>query len=115
MAAPSRRALVVGLAALPAFATASVMPQDDPTFAAILRYRHAAAELVTIDEVMDPTRYAAAEAEVCASSAALFAIKPTTLAGATALAGFVCHEDGQAHWAKPALVSLSAALPQLTA
>ena len=114
MADPSRRALVVGLAALPVFptaSTASVMP-DDPIFAAISHYRHACSELCTIDELTDPTRYAAAEVEVCASGAALVAIKPVTLAGATALAKFIV-KDGQDHWAKPALLSLSEALPQL--
>ena len=114
MAAQSRRALVGGLAALPVSATAdaSVLPED-PIFAAIERHRHACAELVTIDGLTDPTRYAAAEAEVYASSEALFAIKPATLCGAVALARFIV-KDGQDHWAEPALMSLSEALPQLT-
>ena len=83
----------------------------DPIFAAISRYRHACAELRVIDERTDPARYAAAEAEIDASSEVLFAIKPATIAGAATFARLFV-EDGQDHWAKPALMS-SEALPQL--
>ena len=113
---PSHRALAVGLTALPVFptaSTASVMP-DDPIFTAISHYRYACAELCTINERTNPARYAAAEVEVFASGAALVAVKPVTLAGATALAKFIVEND-QDHWACEALkTTLSETLPQLT-
>src|SRR5262245_44535011 len=90
------------------------MPQDDPIFAVISRYRHAAAELMTIDELTDPARYAATEAEIGAAGAALFANKPETLAGAAALARLIV-EDDLYHWIDEAVRTLSKALPQLAA
>jgi hypothetical protein len=117
MADPSRRALVVGLAALPGccapfvtVATANVMPEDDPIFAAIKRHRHASAELGTIDELADPVRYAAAETEIGASGAALFATRPASVAGAVALSDFIIEDDLDAagSW------SQAEALPPLT-
>ena len=113
MADPSRRALVVDLAALPAIATAataSVMPEADPIFAAIDRYRHACAELGTIDELTDPVRYAAAETEIGASGAALFATRPASVAGAVALIDFIIEDDldAEGSWSQAEALPLPA-------
>ena len=62
-------------------------------FAAIKRYRHDSAELGTIDELADPVRYAAAETEIGASGAALFATRPASVAGAVALIDFIVEDD----------------------
>ena len=54
----------------------------DPIFAAIDRYRRACTAL-------EATGFAAAEDELSASGEALFATKPTTLAGCRALVNFI--------------------------
>ena len=90
----------------------------DPIFAAIERYRHACAELGTIDELTDPARYAAAEAEIGAAGEALLATKPVTVAGAVALARFTAAdvaeiEDAEGGWSHRVLTTLADALPRL--
>ena len=110
----TRRAVFTGLATLPAIATASVSPQADPIFAAIDRYRRAAAAFATVDEDAEPERYAVIEDELGISGEALFATLPTTRAGAAAFAQFFIEDGGPDTEGHRALGVLSEALPQLT-
>jgi hypothetical protein len=83
----SRRAVLAGLADMPAiYATtvaASVAP--DPIFAAIERHRAALAALAPIDQLAEPAAYAAAEREMFAAADLMATTVPQTLSGAKAL------------------------------
>jgi hypothetical protein len=83
----SRRALLAGLASLPAItvtaAAAGVAP--DPIFAAIERHRAALAALAPIDQLAEPAAYARAEAELFAAVEFMAATVPQSIAGAKAL------------------------------
>lgn len=95
----SRRAMFASLA-LP-IATATIAIADsaaasvDPIFVVIERHRAAWAALEAIDELAEPGRYAAAEAELLASHDALVATSPQTVAGCRALIDFAI-EDADA-------------------
>ena len=102
----SRRTLVAGLAALPSIATTAALSaitttgaaSVDPILGAINRHRTALAALEAIDELAEPGRYAAAEAEIFASYDVLLATTPQTIAGARALVDFMIEDsaDGDA-------------------
>jgi predicted alternative tryptophan synthase beta-subunit len=83
----SRRALLVGLAVMPAInattVAASVAP--DPIFAAIARYRAALAALATIDQLAEPAAYAAVDQEMFAAADVMATTVPQTVSGAKAL------------------------------
>ena len=118
MADPSRRALVGGLAALlaPATATASVMPEEDPIFTAIERHRCALAALENIDERAEVARYAAAEQEIAAATDAMFTTAPQTAAGAKALVDYIIERadaDDDAGWCLKTLEVLRPTLGRL--
>lgn len=117
MTRTSRRAVVCSLAVVPAITLTTVTVSDDPIIAAIERYRCACTKLETIDELAEPSRYAAAEDEIFNSGDALFATPPQTVAGATALISFVLEDadlsGDEASWSRLALASLSQALPHL--
>ena len=89
----------------------------DPIFAAIDRYRRACTALEMTNERVDTARFAAAEDELGASGEALFATKPTTLAGCRALVNFIIddagEEDQEGSWYLDGLNLLSEALAQL--
>ena len=89
----------------------------DPIFAAIDRYRRACTGLEMTNERVDTARFAAAEDELGASGEALFATKPTTLAGCRALVNFIIDdagdEDQEGSWYLDGLNLLSEALAQL--
>ncbi len=89
---------------------AAALPAD-PIFAAISRYRRACTAL-------EATRFAAAaEDELSASGEALFATKPTTLAGCRALVNFIIddagEEDLEGSWYLDGLNLVSEALANL--
>ena len=83
----SRRALLVGLAVMPAINTttvaASVAP--DPIFAVIARHRAALAALATIDQLAEPAAYAAVDQEMFAAADVMATTVPQTVSGAKAL------------------------------
>jgi hypothetical protein len=81
--AHTRRALIAGLAVLPAFATAAA--SVDPIFAAIERHRAAMRALEDIDELAEPDAYAEAEQEIAAAYDAMLATVPQTIPGGMAL------------------------------
>ena len=100
--AHTRRAVVTALAALLAITVAKARkaaaefsgPDADPIFAVLARHRAARAALVTIDEVAEPARYAAAEEELWASLDALRATTPTSFVGCQALLNFMIEDAG---------------------
>jgi hypothetical protein len=88
--APTRRALIVGLAVLPAFATTTTTAASaDPIFAAIERHRAARAALEALE-----ARYAAAEQEITAAYDAMLATAPQTIAGSKALVDHMIEDGG---------------------
>jgi hypothetical protein len=110
--AHTRRALIAGLAVLPAFATTTASATSvDPIFAAIARHRAAVAALELISDGVEPARYAAAEAEVFASGDALLTTTPQTVAGCRALVDFIIEDIGDE--APDTLVVLRQALDRL--
>jgi hypothetical protein len=83
----TRRTLAAGLAAATTTAAASVAV--DPIHGALLRHRVTKAALRLIDEVAEPTRYAAAKQELLSSFDALVTTVPQTMGGARALVSFM--------------------------
>ena len=87
MTGPSRRGVVASLAALPAFAGATVAAAhggaalNDPIFPAIERYRRALEAFESADELSKPSHFEAAGDELYAASEALFAMGPQPLPG----------------------------------
>ena len=79
------RALIAGLAVLPAFAaTTTAAASVDPIFAAIERHRAAMRALEDIDELAEPDAYAKAEQEIAAAYDAMLATVPQTTPGCAA-------------------------------
>ena len=66
----------------------------DPIFAAIERHRAAMAALQDVDEVAEPTAYAAAEQEIAAAYEAMLATVPQTIAGCMALVDHMIEDVG---------------------
>jgi hypothetical protein len=91
--AHTRRALIAGLAVLPAFATTTVASVD-PIFAAIERHRAAMRALEDIDKLAEPDAYAEAEQEIAAAYDAMLATVPQTVPGCMALLDHMIDDVG---------------------
>ena len=100
----SRRALVVGLATLPAIGTVNAAAptalRSDPIFEVLERHRRATAAIATIDEVSERAQFEAAGDELHAADEALFATKPVTVLGCLAFIEFILAdaEDAANEW-----------------
>ena len=89
------RALIAGLAVLPAFAaTTTAAASVDPIFAAIERHRASMRALEDIDELAEPDAYAEAEQEIAAAYDAMLATVPQTVPGCMALLDHMIDDVG---------------------